>query len=394
MFGVGVSAEMDVSVQEVDVPSEDGTRRKYFLRVDWRGRDLGSGFRVLLTDGQLAWRGEVTEEVVRCEAEELEMQKEKYVQDLHQALTGAESSVAYNFTLTPLPMSNNTSTAATTTTTTTTTTLAYEKVQKDISFQLGSVELCAVAEPAEAVRGLLALGAQRAGSLERQNHHLHQENHSLRVEQKYITAELQHYAEGKQALEAELYSRFVLVLNYKKKKIRGLQQRLDQLQQSTARSSEKQSVATASRSHASHQEEKSEDEYGGSTDEEEVKEEEEKEGRVEQAAVPTTSDSREADSEHLLDHDADDIMDVAPCRKRRFRHLPTTSAAAAAASASTSDPAAKRPPRQTTDKHKQASPSPAGSTEAAADNRKSSRQQRSKNRPVASPSAEDLFDDF
>ncbi|KAG7246047.1 hypothetical protein CRUP_024729, partial [Coryphaenoides rupestris] len=50
------------------------------------------------------------------------MQKEKYVQDLHQALTGTESSVTYNFTLTPQPTS----------TTTTTTTLAYEKVQKDI----------------------------------------------------------------------------------------------------------------------------------------------------------------------------------------------------------------------------------------------------------------------
>ena len=61
---------------------------------------------------------------MRSEAEELEMQKERYFQDLHQALTGTGSSVTYNFTLTPQP---------TATSSTTTTTLAYEKVQKDIS---------------------------------------------------------------------------------------------------------------------------------------------------------------------------------------------------------------------------------------------------------------------
>ena len=69
---------------------------------------------------------------MRSEAEELEMQKERYVQDLHQALTGTESSVTYNFTLTPHPKA----TISTTTTTTTTTTLAYEKMQKDISVRM------------------------------------------------------------------------------------------------------------------------------------------------------------------------------------------------------------------------------------------------------------------
>ncbi|KAG7270360.1 hypothetical protein CRUP_003914 [Coryphaenoides rupestris] len=126
-----IEVSMDVSVQEVDIPSEDGTPKKYFLRVDCRGQDLGSGFQVLLTDGELAWRGEVTDDGVHCEAEELEMQKEKY-----------RSSVTYNFTLTPQPTS---------TTTTTTTTLAYEK------FRLGAVELGPVAEPVEAVRELLEL---------------------------------------------------------------------------------------------------------------------------------------------------------------------------------------------------------------------------------------------
>jgi len=62
----------------------------------------------------------VSEAKVREEAEELEMQMERYVLDLHQALTEAESS--FSFTLTPPPPGRHA-----------TVTLAYEKVQKDIS---------------------------------------------------------------------------------------------------------------------------------------------------------------------------------------------------------------------------------------------------------------------
>ncbi|CDQ82776.1 unnamed protein product [Oncorhynchus mykiss] len=110
---------MHVTVREVCISSESET--SYFLRVEWRGRDLGSGFLLLLTDGQNAWRGEVSEDAVREEAEELEMQTDRYIQDLQQALTGTGPSTDYSFTLThnPGPMANMT--------------LSYEKVQRDIS---------------------------------------------------------------------------------------------------------------------------------------------------------------------------------------------------------------------------------------------------------------------
>lgn len=44
------------SVRSVHVPSEPDS--SYFLRVDWRGRGLGFGFALLLTDGHNAWRGD------------------------------------------------------------------------------------------------------------------------------------------------------------------------------------------------------------------------------------------------------------------------------------------------------------------------------------------------
>lgn len=70
----------------------------------------------------------VSEAAVCGEAEELEMQTERYIQDLQQALTGMENSSNYSFVLTP--SRPNSSSAIT---------LAYEKVQKDISVSISIV---------------------------------------------------------------------------------------------------------------------------------------------------------------------------------------------------------------------------------------------------------------
>ncbi|MEQ2252019.1 hypothetical protein ILYODFUR_017304 [Ilyodon furcidens] len=113
------SFRMHTSVREIHFsPPSD---LSYFLRVDWEGRNLGLGFQLLLTDGQKAWRGKVSEVVLNDEAEELEMPKEKYIQDLQQALTEPENSASYCFTVKPDPTSSCT------------VTLTYEKMQKDIS---------------------------------------------------------------------------------------------------------------------------------------------------------------------------------------------------------------------------------------------------------------------
>lgn len=63
----------------------------------------------------------VSEATVNSEAEELEMQKEKYIQDLRQALTET-GNTSYSFSLTPDPPNHSC-----------TVSLTYEKIQKDIS---------------------------------------------------------------------------------------------------------------------------------------------------------------------------------------------------------------------------------------------------------------------
>ncbi|XP_034048278.1 DNA repair protein XRCC4 isoform X2 [Thalassophryne amazonica] len=290
---------MDMSVREIHVMSEP--QSSYFLRVDWKGRDLGSGFQLLLTDGQDAWRGDVSEAAVSAEAEELEMEKEKYIQDLQQVLTGTEASTSYSFSLTPSPPVQNSAV-----------TLAYEKVQKDISFRLGSVLLNADPGPAEVVRELLIHSLQRGNKLQRHNQKLEEQYQKLRQEQERIIAELKDYAGVKEALEAELFSRFVLVLNEKKAKIRSLQNTISHLQE--ARTSGGQKKGDSKKSvQITHQEETAdEDEYGCSTDEE-------------PEGVKSSSDmtlpSQESLTPKPFDVSLSDIIDVAPSRKRRVRHV-------------------------------------------------------------------------
>uniref|UniRef100_A0A1A8KH31 X-ray repair complementing defective repair in Chinese hamster cells 4 n=1 Tax=Nothobranchius kuhntae TaxID=321403 RepID=A0A1A8KH31_NOTKU len=336
---------MHTSVREICLPPESDS--SFFLRVDWEGQSLSSGFQLLLTDGQDAWRGEVSEEAINCEAEELEMQKEKYIHDLQEALTEAENSASYSFTLTPDPPNRSS-----------TVTLMYEKMQRDISFRLGCVHLKAVSEPVEAVRQVLIHSLQRGNTLQQRNHKLTEENQRLRREHQSITAQLKGYSEGKEALEAELYSRFVLVLNEKKAKIRSLQETVTNLQEAKTSDGQRSRNSAKSDQTAGQGGEAEEDEYGGSTDEE-----------PENVQPTPVSDlpSRESSTPSPLG--LRDITDVAPCRKRRFRHLEVL------------EPAVKKSNPETAESKRMGSnqlQTPQRSTDAAA----------------ATSAAEDLFEDL
>ncbi|XP_047426602.1 DNA repair protein XRCC4 isoform X2 [Mugil cephalus] len=363
---------MHTEVRRLHVSSQPDDSA-YFLRVDWRGWSLATGFQLLLTDGREAWRGGVTQEEVRQEAEELEMETDRYVQDLLQALTTEDTS-SYSFTLTPPPPVHSS-----------TLTLDYDKKQQDISFRLGSVQLKAVAEPVEAVREFLTHSLQRGTVLHQHNQELEEENQRLRGEHQRIAAEMQRYVGGKEALEEELFSRFVLVLNEKKMKIRSLQETVTSLQET--RSSDKEQKKTTKKKEKKKNEEEEEgsvksaddeeaedDDYGGSTDEEAPEEEEEKMKRP-PASEPS---SRDPSTPSPLDDSLSDITDVAPCRKRRFRQLRSApEAPAAAARAESRQQSSDQKKKKRTDPPAGARPTPPPpqrSADAAA--------------------VEDLFDDF
>ncbi|XP_071000502.1 DNA repair protein XRCC4-like [Oncorhynchus clarkii lewisi] len=164
----------------------------------------------------------VSENAEREEAEELEVQTERYIQDLQQALSGTgTSSTDYSFTLTsnPGPGAQMNS---------------FPSPILPLSIPslslLGSVLFCEVPEPVEEVRVLLTHGLERGTPLQNFNHSLKEENHRLRHELQHINADGTSVV---RRLESELYSRFFLVLNDKKAKIHSLQENTTHLQETS-----------------------------------------------------------------------------------------------------------------------------------------------------------------
>ncbi|KAF3848487.1 hypothetical protein F7725_014984 [Dissostichus mawsoni] len=189
---------MHVSVREVCIPSEPDSA--YFLRVAWKGRGLESGFQLLLTDGQDA--GQETRGLSVCGG--------GGVGDADGAIRSGPPSGA-------------------------------DRHHKLLQLQSDAAD----PDPAEALRELLTHSLQRGNHLKEENQNLKEENLKMREN---TSASLQRVP------GAELYSRFVLVVNEKKAKIRSLQE-AEQKQQDAVKSADEE-----------------EDEYGGSTDEEEQQE--------------------------------------------------------------------------------------------------------------------------
>ncbi|KGL84093.1 DNA repair protein XRCC4, partial [Tinamus guttatus] len=259
----------------------------YFLQVSWE-QDLRTGFVIILSDAQHAWTGTVSEAEISQEAADMEMDREKYVEELKKALIlGEESADKYNFVIARSEEEAECH-------------FSYEKNLKDVSFRLGSLKLQKVLRPAEVIKELIAHCLDRLEGLQAKNEHLQKENENLFCDWSDMEKRLEKCVEAKEELEADLYNRFILVLNEKKAKIRNLQKLLHEAKEFAA-DAPRRSDSTATIETAPERGK----EYDGSTDEESE--------NLTQSSLPAAAKQRDS----VLS--SPDVVDVAPTRKRRQR---------------------------------------------------------------------------
>nr|XP_007975530.2 DNA repair protein XRCC4 isoform X1 [Chlorocebus sabaeus]XP_037838106.1 DNA repair protein XRCC4 isoform X1 [Chlorocebus sabaeus] len=198
---------MERKISRIHLTSEPNIA--HFLQVSWE-KTLESGFVITLTDGHSAWTGTVSESEISQEADDMAMEKGKYVDELRKALvSGAGPADVYTFNFSKESCY-----------------FFFEKNLKDVSFRLGSFNLEKVENPAEVIRELICYCLDTIAENEAKNEHLQKENERLLRDWNDVQGRFEKCVSAKEALETDLYKRFILVLNEKKTKIRSLHNKL------------------------------------------------------------------------------------------------------------------------------------------------------------------------
>lgn len=255
----------------------------HFLQVAWE-KTLGSGFVITLTDGQSAWIGTVREAEISQEADDMAMEKEKYVEELRKALvSGAGPADTYKFNFSKDSCH-----------------FSFDKNLKDVSFELGSFNLEKVANPAEVIRKLICDCLDTTAENQAKNEHLQRENERLLRDWNDVQGRFEKCVSAKEAVETDLYKRFVLVLNEKKAKIRSLHKLLNEVQEPEKNMEHERETTTHSEVTADR-----DAVYDESTDEES--------GTPPNPSVLAPATLRRDDS--IIS--SPDVTDIVPSRKRR-----------------------------------------------------------------------------
>ncbi|XP_059274173.1 DNA repair protein XRCC4 isoform X6 [Mustela nigripes] len=169
-------------------------------------------------------------------------------------------------------------------------------------FRLGSFSLEKVASPAEVIRKLICDCLDTITENQAKNEHLQKENERLLRDWNDVQGRFEKCVSAKEALETDLYKRFILVLNEKKAKIRNLHKLLSEVQELEKNIEHERETTTHSEMTAGR-----DAIYDESTDEE-------SENLPDRSALAPTA-LRGDDS--LVS--SPDVADIAPSRKRRQR---------------------------------------------------------------------------
>lgn len=269
---------MERKVSRICLASEPNIT--YFLQVSWEGT-VGSGFVITLTDGHSAWTATVSESEISQEADDMAMEKGKYVDELRKALvSGSGATDTYKFIFSKESCH-----------------FSIEKQLKDVSFRLGSFNLDKVPNSTEVIRELICYCLDTIAEKQAKNEHLQKENERLLRDWNDVQGRFEKCVSAKEVLEADLYQRFILVLNEKKTKIRSLHKLLHEIQQLEKNMKPERETACSEKTAGP------DAIYDGSTDEES--------GAAMLGAATLCKDDSLFSSP--------DVTDIAPSRKRRHQ---------------------------------------------------------------------------
>ncbi|XP_034512355.1 DNA repair protein XRCC4 isoform X3 [Ailuropoda melanoleuca] len=214
------------------------------------------------------------------------LEKEKYVDELRKALiSGGGPADAYKFDFSRESCN-----------------FSFEKNLKDVSFRLGSFNLEKVASPASVIRKLICDCLDTITENQAKNEHLQKENERLLRDWNDVQGRFEKCVSAKEAVETDLYKRFILVLNEKKAKIRSLHKLLSEVQEPEKNIEHERETTTCSEMTADR-----DAIYDESTDEESE--------NLPDPSVLAQATLRGDDS--IIS--SPDVMDIAPSRKRRQR---------------------------------------------------------------------------
>uniref|UniRef100_A0A4W5MC02 XRCC4 coiled-coil domain-containing protein n=1 Tax=Hucho hucho TaxID=62062 RepID=A0A4W5MC02_9TELE len=94
---------------------------------------------------------------------------------------------------------------------------------------MGAVELHPA--PVDLNREMIAHTLEHSADLEAENRRLQEKNQTLRQERQHLLADLEQHVQEMETMEGDLFSRFIMLLNEKKAKIRALQDTIRHVQQ-------------------------------------------------------------------------------------------------------------------------------------------------------------------
>ncbi|GAB1298416.1 DNA repair protein XRCC4 [Apodemus speciosus] len=222
-----------------------------------------------------------SESEISQEAADMAMEKGKYADELRKALVpGSGAAGPYKFTFSKESRH-----------------FSLEKELKDVSVQTWSFNLDKVSNSAEVIRELICYCLDTIAEKQAKNEHLQKENERLLRDWNDVQGRFEKCVSAKEALEADLYQRFILVLNEKKTKIRSLHKLLNEVQQLEESTKAERETPCSEKAAAE------DGLYEGSTDEESC--------APEQPAETLSKDDSIFSSP--------DVTDIAPSRKRRHQ---------------------------------------------------------------------------